>query len=58
MITITEKHITLLNKEIKSLERNLFNAKKRKGVTPEEISNIEEKLQLKIDILLVLGGVT
>lgn len=47
--------IELLEKEIKSLERNLFNAKKRKGVTPDEIANIEKKIRLKTEILNIVS---
>lgn len=47
--------IELLEKEIKSLNKNLFNAKNRTGVTPEEISNIEKKIRLKTEILNIVS---
>ena len=44
----------MIKKEIRSLNINLEHAKNRRGVTPEEITNIENKINLKTDILVIL----
>lgn len=44
----------LLEKEIKFLEFNLERAKNKSGVQPDEIANIEKKLELKREILKIL----
>lgn len=50
------KHIELIRHEIHTLCRNLERAKVRTGVQQEEIQNLENKIQLKTDILEILEG--
>ena len=50
------EHIELLKKEIAKLERNLEMAKKRPGVKPEEIQNIQKKLLLKYETVGALAA--
>lgn len=50
------KHIELIRREIQILCGNLERAKVRTGVKQEEIQNLENKIQLKTDILEVLEG--
>ena len=49
-----DEHIELLEKEIRSAERNLESAKKRPGVTEAEIANLERKIRIKSDLLIMV----
>ena len=51
-----DEHIKLLEKEIKSLRINLDRVKNKPRATPEELANIERKLRLKQEILLMIIG--
>lgn len=44
----------LLAKEITALERSLYLAKRKRNATNQEISNIEQKLTLKKEILHIV----